>query len=263
MKPPTSTVIVRRHPLDARNPLVIEEDPASLPDDTFSSMTAAYRDGRLFSGYPRDGIAEVGVERDPTSALLIQGSWLVGNASRGKDKKTGRHKNSASVTESSEAIKRFVRAFLAMRPPDRRKAFEVAKDTGKAFLPITMVGAFCEAHVASVLLRAGMTVLESTTHEDTVSGIDAIALLPNGTGGHLVQVKGGKAFEGIEFLRIDRSAESVSCWRAAARFNQSNFVDLTPIMARIGTGRGNLFAYDVPRHVQRARSFIDRLRQPV
>lgn len=250
------------HPLACRRPLVAEDRPPSLHFSAGDAMLAAFQSGRAFDGHVHDVDEHVRTEFDPVTTDLLRGAFLCGYGSRSVDKKTGRHQTLSHVTDSCEAIKCFVRAFLAMRPADRQRAFVAAKEARGSTLVLAVTGALCEAHAASVLLDANYFVLETTAREDINLDIDCLAVHPNLTDGYLVQAKGNRDAETVEFVPIAPLPNSADTWKKAARFNVSSSVSFLPLLARVGTRNGSLFAFRRQDRLDAALASLSLVRGP-
>lgn len=250
------------HPLGYHEALAANERPPQLSADVYDQMLRSHRLGIEHDGPSHGQTTEMKQRHDPVVADLLAGAFLCGNGIRGNGDEPRKYPPVWFACEGCAGIKRLVRAFLAMGRRDRERAFVAAKVAKHHTLEIGIVGALCEARAASVLLGAGLTVLESTVDEDVNLGIDAIALLPGALDGHLVQVKGDRNAAGIEFLRVERCAESRETWEKTERFNRAYAVTFSPVSVRVGTGNGDMFNFNSPADAHAAQQFLSALRDP-
>lgn len=263
MDPSHSTDDLSDHPLGRLEPLVPAGRPSHIPFTAFDAMVGMYGMGTDCAAAHEARLEKIARACEPTAALLLQGAFLCGLGTRGTDPRTGRHLDRTSLGHSCAGVKRFSRAFLAMTRRDRERAFVAAKSAaGRQDLVISIVGALCEAHVASALSDAGLTVLESAVDDDLDLEIDQLALFSEASSGLLVQVKGDRDATGLEFLPVARTDGTFATWEKAERFNQANSTRLSPVLVRVGTGNGGLFNYRDPDRLAAAKISLARLRDP-
>ena len=249
------------HPLAYHVPLDAPDNPNPLPVSVYSEMIRQFEAGQAHEGTAYPKRQELAEAFEPVAASLLYGAFLSGHASREFDGRTGRFPKIEQVYESCAGIKRLVSAFLATRERDRERAFVAAKTSGHHMLEASIVGALCEARAASVILEAGIIVLDSTTDEDVKLGIDMIALADSDAG-WLVQSKSDRESSGMELIAIDRDATTEKAWMKSEDFNRAYGVSFVPISARVGTAAGGLFRQRDPEDVEAARQFFQRLRDP-
>jgi len=249
-------------PLGYHEALVANDRSPSLSADVYDEMLRSHRLGIEHDGPSHAKTTELKRRYDPVVADLLAGAFLCGNGIRGNGGESKKYPPVWFACEGCAGIKRLVRAFLAMGRRDRERAFAAAKVAKHHTLEIGIVGALCEARVASVLLGAGLKVLESTVDEDVNLGIDAIAMFPGAPGGLLAQIKGDRNAAGIEFLRVERSVESRETWEKADRFNRAYSVSFSPVSIRVGTGNGGMFDFNSPEDAHAAQQFLSAIRDP-
>lgn len=248
------------HPLGYHEALSANAISSSLSADVYDEMLRSHRLGIEHDGHSHEQTTKISQRHDPVIADLLAGAFLCGNGIRKNGGESKRFPPVWFACEGCAGIKRLVRAFLAMGRRDRERAFVAAKVAKLHTLEIGIVGALCEARVASVLLGSGLAVLESTVDEDVNLGIDTIAMFPGALDGHLVQIKGDRTVAGIEFLRVERNADSRETWEKADRFNRAYSVSFSPISVRVGTGNGGMFDFGSPEDAHAAQQFLSALR---
>ncbi len=251
------------HPLARLTPLAPPPHPKPVPTTAFDAMIGMYRMGTGCESSPVARLEKIARACDPTVSLLLQGAFLCGVGARGNDPRTGWSADRESLGHCCAGLKLLARAFLEMTRKDREHAFVAAKsDAGCKDLVISVVGALCEAHVASAMSDAGMSVFEGAVDDDIELEVDQIATFPDMSDGLLVQVKGDRDWTGLEFVPIIGSPVTNATLAKAERFNLANKVRFTPVLARLGTGSGALFGYRDPDRLEAAKRSLALLRGP-
>lgn len=256
-------------PLAFHDALEAPKEAGLLPSYAFRVMIAEFERGRMTDGLSHEHLVELSEEHQPVVAFLLQGAFLSGLSSRGLDDQDVAHRDKNRVMESCSGLKKFVRAFLAMDPKDRERTFVKGKSSRYRMLEVSIVGALSEARVATALLDAGLTVLESTVEEDMNLGVDMIVPSSDETVGHVVQSKTDRERVGIQLRPVERqdaeadpSGPDALLWQKAGSFNLAYGIRYAPILAVSGTRDRGLFSFRDAEEAGLARIFFEWLRDP-
>ncbi len=238
-----------------------------LPIGATRKVMNDYFDGQRFQGNPLMVVREIEDDSHPAMTALRRGSFLTGVASK-RQHQNGRFAVIDSARVATTGLKYFTRAFLFLHQDDFFRIFSAADVKKELFLHHTLAGALSEAHVATLVIKAGFTIRFPTTEEDLLFGVDWIIPFNDESCGIVLQVKSHVEASGVEFIAI--TEETVrnppngtnlfrDIWSKTQGFNDAYNVSYSPVIAYVVSVSDRRFHFDRLGNVEATRQFLASL----
>ncbi len=145
---------------------------------------------------------------------------------------------------------------VGMKPPDLERLFVLARTSNEPLFELAIAGSLAEAHIVTILLCTGSTVLESTIDEDVNFSVDLIVPSKDWSIGHVLQIKSDRTLKGVLMSVTDR-AKMTGLVQNTQRFSRVYEVEYTSVIVQSGTTQGSLFNHQEYDDIAQVKRFFE------